>query len=60
MRLLVLLKEYGPFPFNVKIDNDLYLVQEGYTIIPFNCVFEEGWEYEHAIILYHELKKMAD
>jgi radical SAM peptide maturase (CXXX-repeat target family) len=25
-----------------------------------NCVFEEGWTYEHATLLYNEMKKVAD
>ena len=25
-----------------------------------NCVFEEGWTYEHAKILYNEMKRLAD
>lgn len=25
-----------------------------------NCVFEQGWDYSHARIMYHELKKLAD
>lgn len=36
------------------------LVNEGYTQIPFNCVFEKGWNNSHAKILYYELKKAAD
>ena len=36
------------------------LIEEGYNIIPFNCIFEEGWDYSHAKILYNELKKTAD
>ena len=36
------------------------LIEIGYTKIPFNCIFEKGWEIEHAQILYKELKKVAD
>ena len=36
------------------------LIEIGYTKIPFNCIFEKGWEIEHAQILYEELKKVAD
>lgn len=38
----------------------LNLIAEGYNIIPFNCIFEKGWDYSHATILYNELKKVAD
>lgn len=37
-----------------------HLVEEGYTTIHCNCVYEKGWTTEHATILYYELKKMAD
>lgn len=49
-------------PDNIKYTFDalLNLIQEGYTSVPFNCVFEKGWTNEHAIILYNELKKIAD
>ena len=36
------------------------LINEGYTKIPCNCVYEEGWTVEHATILYSELKKLAN
>ena len=36
------------------------LIKEGYTLIPLNCIFEEGWDYSHARILYKELKIIAD
>lgn len=38
----------------------LNLIKEGYTTIPFNCVFEPGWTVEHAKILYNELKEISD
>ena len=49
-------------PDNVSYLTDalINLIQEGYYMIPFNCIFEEGWTYEHATILYNELKKAAD
>jgi hypothetical protein len=34
----------------------LNLISEGYKIIPFNCIFEKGWNLSHATILYNELK----
>ena len=36
------------------------LINEDYKFIHCNCIFEEGWEYFHAKILYNELKKVAD
>lgn len=36
------------------------LIKEGYEFIPINCIFEKGWDYSHAKILYSELKKVAD
>ena len=36
------------------------LINEGYNEIHLNCVFEKGWEESHAIILYNQLKQLAD
>jgi radical SAM peptide maturase (CXXX-repeat target family) len=36
------------------------LIENGYTDINLNCVYEAGWTIEHAKILYAELKKIAD
>lgn len=36
------------------------VIQEGYRDIYGNCVFEEGWTYSDATILYHQLVKIAD
>ena len=36
------------------------LIDEKYTEIFLNCVFEKGWTNEHALILYTELKKLSD
>ena len=36
------------------------LVEQGYTEINLNCVFEKGWEEKHAIILYNQLKQLAN
>lgn len=49
-------------PENVQYTHNalLNLIEEGYTKIPFNCIFEKGWNYTHAQILYNELKKVAD
>ena len=36
------------------------MIENGYTDIHMNCVFEKGWLPEHATIMYYELKKVAD
>lgn len=36
------------------------LINNGYTEIYLNCVYEKGWETKHATILYHQLKQLAD
>lgn len=36
------------------------LITEQYNYIHCNCIFEEGWNYDHAKILYNELKIVAD
>lgn len=36
------------------------LIESGYREINLNCVYEEGWTLEHASILYHQLKDLAD
>lgn len=49
-------------PNNIQYTYDalINLIQENYKIIHFNCIFEKGWNYSHATILYNELKKIAD
>lgn len=49
-------------PENVRFISDavISLIENGYTDINLNCVFEEGWELEHAKTLYSQLKLMAD
>lgn len=49
-------------PENVKYTAEaiISLIENGYTDIQANCVFEKGWELEHATIFYYELKKLAD
>ena len=37
-----------------------HYLDQGKDNIFANCVFEEGWTYEHAKILYNEMKKVAD
>ena len=36
------------------------LIDQGYTEINLNCVFEKGWTEEHAKILFHQLLKISD
>ena len=36
------------------------LYKLGYRQIHANCVYEKGWEVKHAIVLYDQLKKVAD
>ena len=36
------------------------LIDEKYTVIMLNCVFENVWEIEHATTLYNQLKIIAD
>ena len=38
----------------------LNLVKLDYPIIHANCVYEKGWTINHAIVLYDQLKKIAD
>ena len=36
------------------------LINEGYTDINLNCVYEKGWTWKHANILYNEMIKLSD
>lgn len=36
------------------------LIENGYTNINLNCVYEEGWDADYAKILYAQLKELAD
>ena len=49
-------------PFNISrtFEAVVNLINEGYTEINLNCVFEEGWTKELAAIYYYQLKKLAD
>ena len=49
-------------PDNISYTYDalINLMELGYTLVPFNCIFEKGWDYSHATILYNELIKVAD
>lgn len=49
-------------PENIQYTYDAVvgLIEEGYTHINLNCVYEKGWTIEHATILYYQLKKIAE
>ena len=49
-------------PGNIRYVSDAIIefVNDGFTKIFANCVFEEGWTNEHASIFYNELKIIAD
>ena len=36
------------------------LIEQGYTEINLNCVYESGWTEEHATILYNQLKLISN
>lgn len=36
------------------------IIENGYDDIHINCVYEEGWNEEYALVLYEQLKKIAD
>lgn len=50
----------APNNINYVYDAVTNLVNEGYTSITFNCVFENVWNLEYAKIYYAQLKKVAD
>ena len=35
-------------------------IDMGFSVIHLNCVFEKGWEYKHATILYNQLITLAN
>lgn len=49
-------------PDNVKFlsSASIHMIDLGFEYIYANCVYEEGWTKEHALILYNELKLVAD
>lgn len=49
-------------PDNIKYTKDavINLINEKYDNIFLNCIFEKGWTYEHATILYYQLKELSD
>lgn len=36
------------------------LIEQGYTEINLNCVYEKGWNEGHATVLYYQLKDLAN
>jgi hypothetical protein len=59
-RRLVTKMTLAPDNISYLYDAIVNLVQENFTIIHINCIFEKGWDFSHAKILYTELKKLAD
>ncbi len=49
-------------PYNISFlcEAVVNLINEGYREIFLNCIYEEGWNWNHANILYTEMKKLAD
>lgn len=49
-------------PGNIQYASEAIIsyIEDGFTDIWANCVFEEGWNVEHAKVYYKELKKIAD
>ena len=49
-------------PENVPYLSDalINLINEKYTTIMCNCIYEKGWNNEHANVLYNQLKIIAD
>ena len=49
-------------PNNIQYTYDgiISFINNGFTDIFLNCVFEKGWTIEHAKILYKELKRISD
>ena len=49
-------------PENILYTKDavINLINEGYIDIFLNCIYEQGWDYSHATILYQQLKELSD
>ena len=49
-------------PSNISFlyDAIISLINNNYTLIPLNCIFENVWTIKDAKILYYQLKKIAD
>lgn len=50
----------SPFNIDYLYDAVLEMINNGYNQINLNCVYEKGWELNHATTLYYQLKKIAD
>ena len=50
----------SPYNINYTYDAVINLINEGYTNIYLNCVYEEGWNWHYANILYKEMIKLSD
>lgn len=50
----------APENVNFLFDAILNLINEGYTTIMLNCVYENVWNNQHALILYNQLKNISD
>jgi sulfatase maturation enzyme AslB (radical SAM superfamily) len=50
----------SPENINETFSAIINLINLNYTNIMVNCIYEKGWNYNHAKILYNELNKIAD
>lgn len=50
----------APENVNSVYEASKHMIELGHKYININCVFEEGWNIQHAKILYKQLKKVAD
>lgn len=50
----------SPDNIHMCCESVISMINNGYTIIHINCVYEEGWTVEHARILYQQLKLLSD
>jgi uncharacterized protein len=49
-------------PANIQYTSSaiIHMIELGYKSVYANCVYEDGWTKEHALIFYNELKIVAD
>lgn len=50
----------APGNINYMYSAIMHMVDMGYTEVLANCVYEEGWTYDHAKIFYEQGKKLSD
>ena len=50
----------APSNISYLFDSVVDFINNGMSVININCVFEEGWNQETALIEYKQLKKLAD